>query len=175
MKKLSLLELNRPSLSEYKEVSKIPLIVILDNIRSANNVGSFFRTSDAFKIESIYLCGITAKPPHKEITKSAIGATKSVVWKYFEHTKDAIDDAREMNGVVLGIEQTDESVPLLSYQIDRNQRYALVFGNEVEGVSESAIGLLDDCIEIPQFGIKHSLNVSVCGGIVLHHFASEMM
>ena len=164
--KLSLEELDRVDVETYKKMDKIPLIVILDDIRSALNVGSVFRTSDCFAIETIILCGITAKPPHKEIFKSAIGATESVDWEYVENVSDAIDSLK--NTSVLSIEQTTNSINLHDlHKIKLKDKVAIIMGNEVNGVSEIAISKSDYCIEIPQFGTKHSFNVSVCTGIVL--------
>jgi len=174
MRKLKLTELNRDKVSEYKTKIKIPVVIVLDNIRSALNVGSVFRTSDAYLIDKIYLCGITAKPPHKEITKSAIGATDSVEWMYFESTKDCLDELKNGNYTILGIEQTDQSYSLNDYGISNDKKYALVFGNEVNGVSDESIPLLDAAIELPQFGTKHSLNISVCAGIVIWEFWKSM-
>lgn len=174
MRKLKLQELNRVTVSEYQDTEKIPVVIILDNIRSAMNVGSFFRTADAFKIHCIYLCGITATPPHKEILKTAIGAASSVHWKYQSTTQEAIDLLKE-DFQIVGIEQTDQSVLLQDVIVDTAARYALVFGNEVKGVSDEVLDDLDLAIEIPQFGTKHSLNVSVCGGIALWHFVQPFL
>lgn len=165
MRKLSMAELNRISSGEYKEAVKMPVIVVLDNIRSLMNIGSIFRTADAFRIEAIYLCGITACPPHREIQKTALGATESVKWEYFASTKEAIAKLKVMQYLIVSIEQTTESIPL--HKARFQAPLALVFGNELEGVSEDAIHLSDEVIEIPQFGTKHSLNVAVCGGIVI--------
>ena len=166
MKKLSLDELNRPDISSYKEERKLPVIVILDNVRSALNVGSFFRTCDAFATQSIWLTGITATPPNREIQKTAIGATESVHWLYVNRVEEAVLNAKEEGFQVWGVEQTDQSVLLQDFTIPSG-KLALVFGNEVSGISDAILPLLDGCIEIPQVGTKHSLNVSVCGGIVL--------
>lgn len=170
MRKLKLTELNRDKVTEYRTKEKIPVVIVLDNIRSALNVGSVFRTSDAYLIDKIYLCGITAKPPHKEITKSAIGATDSVEWEYYESSSDCIKALKENSYTILGIEQTDQSILLNEYEMVDDKKYALVFGNEVNGVSEEVIPLLDDALELPQFGTKHSLNISVCAGIVIWDF-----
>ena len=167
MKKLKLQELKRVTVEEFKSVKKIPLIVICDNIRSALNVGSIFRTGDAMAIEKIYLCGISAVPPNREITKTAIGATESVDWQYFEHTKDAIADLKGQNVEILAIEQTDTSVELMDYK-PKSQTVAIIMGNEVNGVDSDILPLIDGAIEINQYGTKHSLNVSVCAGIVMH-------
>jgi len=168
--KLSMNELKRKSLSEFKKSDKNKAIVVLDNIRSMHNIGSIFRTSDAFLIESIYLCGITAKPPHREIEKSALGATDSVQWHYFDKTTDALIKLKEAEYTIIAIEQAIESTPLNEAVFEENKKTAFVFGNEVEGVSEEALKLCDSCIEIPQFGTKHSFNVSVSAGIVLWDF-----
>jgi len=171
MRKLKLEELGRIGLGAFKALDKIPIVVVLDNIRSAMNVGSFFRTCDAFKIEKLILCGITATPPHKEILKTAIGASASVDWSHESELNSALSDLVEKNYQIIGIEQTDESMTLSTYDVDITKKYVLVFGNEVKGISDAALSLIDTAIEIPQYGTKHSLNVSVCGGIVLWHFA----
>ncbi|CAI9429054.1 TrmH family tRNA/rRNA methyltransferase [Candidatus Ornithobacterium hominis] len=170
MKKLSLEELNRLDLKTYRSKEKLPIVVILDDIRSMHNVGSVFRTSDAFLIEKIVLCGITATPPHKEIRKTAIGATESVEWEYVPTVVEAIQKLQQENYKIIGIEQTDESARLDDFPIDKGEKYALIFGNEVNGVADEAIERCDACLEIPQAGTKHSLNVSVCAGIVLWKF-----
>lgn len=174
MRKLKLKELNRAEVNEYKERKKIPVVIVLDNIRSALNVGSVFRTSDAYLIEKIYLCGITAKPPHKEITKSAIGATDSVDWIYEDAVDQCISSLKDEGYQIIGIEQTDESIPLQNFNIDQTISYALIFGNEVNGLSDSVLPLLDNAIELPQFGTKHSLNISVCAGITIWNFWTAM-
>jgi len=170
MRKLSLQELGRVDIETYKTLPKSPVVVILDNIRSAHNVGSFFRTCDAFLIQHIYLCGITAQPPHREITKTAIGATASVDWTYSEDITGVITDLKTQDFEIIGIEQTDSSIPLSEMLIDADKKYAIIFGNEVQGISESTLPIIDQAVEIPQYGTKHSLNVSVCGGIVLWDF-----
>ncbi len=167
MKKLSLQELNRKNVEQFKAAKKHRICVILDNIRSANNVGSVFRTSDAFLIEKVYLCGYTAQPPHKEIQKTAIGATESVDWEYFEHIKLCIDHLKSEGYKVIAIEQAEGSIALNDFSWEKDGKYALIFGNEVKGVSNEAMALIDDCIEVPQWGTKHSLNISVCTGVVL--------
>jgi tRNA G18 (ribose-2'-O)-methylase SpoU len=167
MKKLNTEELNRINIDEFKETQKTPIIVVLDNIRSLNNVGSVFRTSDAFLIEAIYLCGITAQPPHKDIHKTALGATESVEWKYFEDTKDAIKSLKDNNYLVASVEQTESSVKLQELKIDQQKKYAIVMGHEVKGVDQEVVNQSDFVIEIPQFGTKHSFNISVTTGIVL--------
>ena len=160
-------ELNRKTVNDFKQSSKLPLIVVLDNVRSLHNIGSIFRTCDAFMIEAIYLCGISATPPHKEIHKTALGAEESVDWKYFETTMQAVEDLQASNYTVWGVEQTQNSTSLEHFTIETGKRYALVFGNEVRGIEQEVIDRCEGCIEIPQFGTKHSFNVSVSAGIVL--------
>ncbi len=167
MRKLSLKELNRLSVSAYKATEKTPIVVVLDNIRSGMNVGSIFRTSDAFALEGIYLCGITVQPPHKEITKTAIGASASVTWTYKKSVVECVQHLKNEGYKMLGVEQTDSSVLLQNIEISTKNKYAIVVGNEVNGISNEILPLLDMCIEIPQFGTKHSLNVSVCTGMVI--------
>lgn len=175
MRKLKLEELGRLNPQEFKELAKVPIVVVLDNIRSGMNVGSVFRTSDAFKIEKVILTGITARPPHKEILKTAIGATQTVEWAYHEHVKDAVKQLRSDDYLIIGIEQTNESIELQEVKVDTSMKYAIVLGNEVEGISDTVLPLIDTAIEIPQYGTKHSLNVSVCGGIVIWHFAQPFL
>jgi 23S rRNA (guanosine2251-2'-O)-methyltransferase len=172
LRKLKLEELNRLDAESYKETKKSPIIVVLDSIRSAMNVGSIFRSGDAFAIEEIWICGFTATPPHKEITKTAIGATESVAWKYIEDIKSAITQLKERGYKTVIIEQTDSSISLNDFQIDPDTQYALIMGNEVDGISDEILDQVDYAIDIPQYGTKHSLNVSVCAGIVIHHFSS---
>ncbi len=160
-------ELNRKSVDEFRRSEKIPVIVILENIRSAYNVGSVFRTADAFLIEAIYICGYTAKPPHKEITKTALDAQNSVDWKYFESAKLAITSLQEQHYKIYAIEQVTNSLSLENLSELSQNRIAFIFGNEVSGVEQKTIELCDGCVEIPQFGMKHSLNISVAAGIVL--------
>jgi len=164
--KLSNEELGRKSVDEFKKSVKSPLIIVLDNIRSLHNVGSVFRTSDAFAINSIYLCGITAQPPHREIYKTALGATESVEWKYFENTMDALQEIRGNNYKIYSVEQTQNSIALDEFQPNQS-KIALIFGHEVKGVQQEIIDLSDGCLEIPQLGTKHSFNISVSCGIVL--------
>ena len=173
--KLQMEELNRVSIEEFKQCTKIPVIVILDNVRSAQNVGSVFRTSDAFLIEKIYLCGITCKPPHKEIHKTALGAQNSIDWEFYEQGLDAVENAKKQGFTIISIEQVTNSTFLQNFTIDTAQKYALVFGNEVFGVSDEILAVSDSCIEIPQFGTKHSCNVSVSCGIVLWDFAKAYL
>jgi len=167
MRKLKNSELGRLNVEEFKQSTKIPLIVILDNIRSLNNIGSVFRSSDAFLIEKVYLCGITAKPPHKEIHKTALGATESVEWEYVEDTLELIKKLQEDKVLIASIEQAENSTMLQDFTIEPNQKYAIVMGNEVKGVQQEVVSSSDYCIEIPQFGTKHSLNISVSCGVVL--------
>lgn len=167
MKKLKITELQRLSKEQFQTVKKIPLIVVLDEVRSLNNVGSIFRTSDAFLVEKIYLCGITATPPHPEIHKTALGAEDTVVWIYFENTLEALQNLKNEGYTVYSIEQVHNSTMLNKLSLDREKKYAVIFGNEVKGVQQEVVNQSDGCIEIPQFGTKHSLNVSVTAGIVI--------
>jgi tRNA G18 (ribose-2'-O)-methylase SpoU len=167
MRKLKNSELDRISVDAFKDVAKTPLIVVLDNIRSLNNVGSVFRTSDAFLIEKIYLCGITATPPNKEIHKTALGATESVAWEYVNDTLELVEKLKADNVKVLSIEQAENSTMLNDFTPESNQKYAIVMGNEVKGVQQEVVSASDVCIEIPQLGTKHSLNISVSCGVVL--------
>jgi tRNA G18 (ribose-2'-O)-methylase SpoU len=167
MRKLSIHELNRISTDQYKDAIKLPVVLVLDNVRSLNNVGSIFRTADAFRIEAIYLCGVTGTPPHREIQKTALGATESVRWKHFENTIEAIQELKSKQYAIIALEQVEKSISLQQFSPQKKQSYALVFGNEVNGVSQEAINLCDSCVEIPQFGTKHSFNISVSAGIVI--------
>jgi len=167
MRKLRNIELNRKSVEEFKETEKLPFAVVLDNIRSLNNIGSVFRTSDAFLIDRIYLCGITACPPNKEIHKTALGATESVDWAYFELTKEAVLQLKQENYKIISIEQVENSISLPDFKIEEGEKYAFVFGHEVKGVQQEIVDLSDSCVEIPQYGTKHSLNISVSAGVVL--------
>lgn len=167
MKKLKLEELGRISIDQYKESEKIPVCILLDNIRSLHNVGSAFRTADAFRVEKIYLTGITGTPPHREIQKTALGATESVEWEYVENTHTALSDLKSKGYRIVIVEQTTDSIPLQTFYGEPGVKYCLVFGNEVHGVSDESIELGDLALEIPQLGTKHSLNISVCLGIVL--------
>lgn len=167
MRKLSMDELNRKSIEEFKQSNKIPIIVVLENIRSAYNVGSVFRTADAFLIEAIYICGYTAYPPHKEIKKTALGADETVSWKQFKNINEAFDEIRKRGYKIYAVEQAVDSYKLQAISYEPNEKIAVVFGNEVTGVEQSTIEQCDGCIEIPQLGMKHSLNVSVAAGIVL--------
>ena len=167
MKKLKNSELDRIDVEAFKNSKKTPLIVILDNIRSLNNIGSVFRTSDAFLIEKIYLCGITAKPPHKDIHKTALGATDSVDWEYVEDTLGLIKELQKDNIKTIAIEQAENSIMLQDFYLNKNEKYAIIMGNEVKGVQQEVVSQADFVIEIPQYGTKHSLNISVTTGIVL--------
>lgn len=174
-KKLKLWELDRVSEEEFKEQAKFPLIVILNDIRSLNNIGSFFRTADAFNVEKIYLCGITATPPHREIQKTAIGATDSVVWEHRSSIVELVKELKTQKIHVCSIEQAEKTTLLQDVSALEGEKFALVFGNEVNGVDQEVIDLSDAIIEIPQFGTKHSLNVSVCAGIVMWEFAKRFI
>lgn len=167
MRKLKVTEMNRLTTEAFKECEKLPLIVVLDHIRSLNNVGSVFRTSDAFRVEAIYLCGITAIPPNAEIHKTALGAEDSVDWEYFKDTHEAVEKLHENGYTVCAVEQAEGSVMLDKLVLDKGKKYAIVMGNEVKGVQQSVVDNCDMCIEIPQYGTKHSLNVSVTTGIVI--------
>jgi tRNA G18 (ribose-2'-O)-methylase SpoU len=167
MRKLLNEELDRLTVEEFKRVDKVPLMLVLDNVRSLNNIGSVFRTADAFRLEGIYLCGITATPPHREIHKTALGATDSVYWEYREKTTDAISELKEKDYLVYSVEQTEGALLLDQIQLSGNQKYALVFGHEIRGVDQQVVDMSDQCIEIPQYGTKHSLNISVAAGIVI--------
>lgn len=172
-RKLKLWELDRLSEEEFKSQSKFPIVVVLDDIRSFNNVGAFFRTADSFNSEKIYLCGITPCPPHRDIQKTALGATETVDWEHVSSIEDLVKELKAQNYTICAIEQTKETLKLQNViQLDK-PKFALIFGNEVNGVNQSVIDVSDYVIEVPQFGTKHSLNVSVCGGIVLWEFAKK--
>lgn len=173
-RKLKLDELKRDSLEQFKNKPKHPIIVVLDNIRSLNNVGSFFRTGDAFNIEKIFLCGITAQPPHREIRKTALGATESVDWEYVESTSSVVEELRSKGYKTCAVEQAVTTTKLQDLEV-KDSGIALIFGNEVEGVRDDVIAACDEVVEIPQFGTKHSLNVSVCGGAVLWEVTRKMV
>ena len=175
MRKLSMEELGRKSVDEFKQSDKFPIIVVLENIRSAYNVGSVFRTSDAFLIETIYIIGYSAKPPHKEIKKTALGAEETVTWKYFKTSAEAIEELKNANYKVYAVEQAEESYKLHSANFRQNEKIAVVFGNEVTGVEQATIHLCDGCIEIPQLGMKHSLNIATAAGIVLWELIRSKM
>jgi len=167
VKKLKNHELGRKNIAEYKAATKTPILVILDNIRSLNNIGSVFRTSDAFLVEKIYLCGITAKPPHKDIHKTALGATESVAWEYQENTLNLIQELKNKGVTIISVEQANESTLLNKFTPKKGAKYAIIFGNEVKGVQQAVVSASDYCVEIPQHGTKHSFNISVSVGIVL--------
>jgi len=173
MRKLKLEELNRVSVEEFKEQEKLPVVLVLDNVRSLHNVGSAFRTADAFAISKIYLCGISGTPPHKEINKTALGATESVDWEHVTQTAELARQLKAEGYQLIAIEQADRSVSLADFSPVPNQKYALVFGNEVFGVEDEVMQLADTVIEIPQFGTKHSLNISVAVGVVVWDFLSK--
>ncbi|HOO99990.1 MAG TPA: RNA methyltransferase [Bacteroidales bacterium] len=167
MRKLQNSELGRKSINQFRQSQKSPFVIVLDNVRSHNNVGSVFRTADAFLTGCIYLCGITATPPHRDIHKTALGATESVSWKYFRSTTEAIEELRNEGYVIVAVEQAEGSVDLADFIVVPGKKYALVFGHEIDGVGQSVINLCDNVIEIPQFGTKHSFNIAVSAGIVL--------
>ena len=174
MKKLNILELNRMQLADYREVQKVPFVVVLDNVRSLHNVGSIFRTSDAFRVERVMLCGITATPPNAEIHKTALGAEDVVCWEYFADTMDAVAKLSSEGYGVYAIEQVEGSIPLQDFLCEPAKKYAVILGNEVKGVQQQVVDACDGSIEIPQFGTKHSLNVSVSVGVILWHIRSQM-
>ena len=167
MKKLKITEMNRLSIEEFKVEKKTPLVVVLDNVRSLHNVGSVFRTADAFLVEAVYLCGITSTPPQAEIHKTALGAENTVAWKHFEDTHVALEELKAQGYTVFAIEQAEGTTMLPDLKLDTTKKYAVILGNEVKGVQQSVVDACDGCIEIPQFGTKHSLNVSVTGGIII--------
>ena len=175
MRKLKITELNRLTVDEFKQANKLPLAVILDEVRSLHNIGSVFRTSDAFLVERIYLCGITATPPHPAMHKTALGAEDTVDWKYVKHTLEAVEELHNEGYTVLAIEQVEGSTMLDELELEPDKKYAIVMGNEVKGVQQEVIDACDGCIEIPQYGTKHSLNVSVTTGIVLWEFANKLI
>ena len=175
MEKKTIWDLNRVSVDEYKtQINKLPIVVVLDNIRSLNNVGSVFRTADAFLISKIMLCGITATPPNNDIHKTALGAEDSVAWQYFESTIDCVNRLKEEGYTLCCLEQVKDSVALQDFVVEEGKKYAIIFGNEVNGVDQEVVNACDVCIEIPQCGTKHSLNVSVSGGIAMWHFFDAM-
>ncbi len=174
MRKLENSELDRKTIDDFKKSEKTPLIIILDDIRSLHNIGSVFRTADAFLIEKIILCGITATPPNKEIHKTALGATETVAWEHHENVLEVIENLKKENVLTLAIEQVESSIFLQDFTVEKNQKYALVFGNEVYGVAQEAVAICDGCIEIPQLGTKHSLNIAVSTGIVVWDLFKKM-
>ncbi len=175
MRKLKLDELNRASVAEFKVAEKLPIAVVLDNVRSMHNVGSIFRTSDGFAVEQLCLCGITAQPPHREIEKTALGATQSINWSYFETPMQAVEKLQGEGYVIVAVEQAENSIMLNEFEPEQGKKYALIFGNEVSGVSDEVMKNIDACIEIPQFGTKHSFNIVVSAGIVLWDLFSKMI
>jgi 23S rRNA (guanosine2251-2'-O)-methyltransferase len=175
MRKLKLDELNRVTVDEFKAGDKFPVVVVLDNVRSMHNIGSIFRTSDGFAVEQLCLCGITAQPPHREIEKTALGATQSINWKYFDNTLLAVKELRDNGYKIIAVEQAAESIMLNDFIPVANEKYALIFGNEVNGVDEEVMKNIDACIEIPQFGTKHSFNIVVSAGIVLWDLFSKIV
>ena len=174
MKKLKITEMSRLTAEEFKQEKKTPLVVVLDNVRSLHNVGSVFRTADAFLVETVYLCGITSTPPHAEIHKTALGAEHTVVWKYVEDTHQVVETLKTQGYTVFAIEQAIGSTLLPNLQVDSSKKYAVILGNEVKGVQQTVVDACDGCIEIPQFGTKHSLNVSVTGGIIIWEFFKRL-
>jgi 23S rRNA (guanosine2251-2'-O)-methyltransferase len=174
MQKLKLEDLNRVSVEAFKEQEKLPVVVVLDNVRSMHNVGSVFRTADGFSIEKLYLCGITAQPPHREIEKTALGATESIDWLHFESTLDAVAALKADGYQIIAIEQAKGSTMLNTFKPVSDAKYALIFGNEVNGVDEEVMKVIDQCIEIPQFGTKHSFNIVISAGIVLWDFFAKL-
>ena len=174
LRKLKITEMNRLTVEEFKEVDKLPLVVVLDEVRSLHNIGAVFRTSDAFLVNCIYLCGITACPPNAEIHKTALGAEETVDWEYFKDTPEAVDKLRQEGYTVCAVEQAEGSVMLDNLQLDKTKKYAIVMGNEVKGVQQNVVDNCDICIEIPQYGTKHSLNVSVTTGIVIWDFFKQL-
>lgn len=174
MRKLKLDELNRVSVDEFKEQEKLPVAIVLDNVRSMHNVGSIFRTGDGFAVERICLCGITSQPPHREIEKTALGATQSVNWTYHADTVNAVDQLREEGYTIIAVEQAENSTMLHEYTPLPDHKFALIFGNEVNGVADEVMAKIDTCIEIPQFGTKHSFNIVVSAGIILWDFFAKL-
>jgi 23S rRNA (guanosine2251-2'-O)-methyltransferase len=174
MRKLKLDELNRVDVEGFKAQEKLPVVILLDNVRSMHNVGSVFRTGDGFSVEKVVLCGITAQPPHREIEKTALGATQSVDWEHEENTLVAIEKYRKLGYKIVAIEQAQNSIMLNTYQPKLEEKYVLIFGNEVNGVSDEVMKQIDECIEIPQFGTKHSFNIVISAGIVLWDFFAKM-
>lgn len=174
MRKLKLYELNRPDVEEFKAQEKLPVVAVLDNVRSMHNVGSIFRTADGFALEKVILCGITAQPPHREIEKTALGATQSVDWVHCADTISALDDLKANGYEIVAIEQAEKSTMLNTFKPDSTKKYALIFGNEVDGVSDEVMSKIDECIEIPQFGTKHSFNIVISAGIVFWDFFAKL-
>jgi 23S rRNA (guanosine2251-2'-O)-methyltransferase len=175
MKKLSMSDLNRLSPEDFKSSEKIPIVIILDDVRSAYNVGSIFRTADAFRITGLHLCGISARPPHKDITKTALGATESVDWEYYQDVTDSLMKLKGEGFLIYAIEQADESIDLTDFRPGKDEKIALIFGHEVFGVKDELLKIADGCIEIPQFGTKHSFNVAISAGIVLWDISCKIL
>ncbi len=175
MRKIRTIEMQRLSIDEFHEAEKMPLIVVLDDVRSMYNVGSVFRTGDAFRIEAVYLCGISCTPPATEIHKTALGAEDSVAWKYFPTALEAVDELHQQGIIVLSIEQVEHSTKLQTFEPQKDKKYAVVLGNEVKGVHQEVVDASDGCLEIPQLGTKHSMNVSVTAGIIIYKFAETLM
>ena len=175
MKKKLVTEMGRICREEYVAADKLPLTIVLDNVRSLHNVGSVFRTSDAYRVESIYLCGVTATPPSAEIHKTALGAEDSVAWHYYKDTREAVEQLHEEGYTVYSIEQVQGSIALQDLQLEKGKKYAVILGNEVKGVQQEVVDMSDGCIELPQYGTKHSLNVSVTAGIVIWEFARQLL
>lgn len=174
MRKLKNSELDRLDVNAFKQAEKTPIIVVLDNIRSLNNIGSVFRTADAFIVQKIYLCGITAQPPHKDIHKTALGSTESVDWEYVTNTQDVVDRLKSEGVMIISVEQAENALMLNEFKPEPNITYAFIFGNEVKGVSQGVVNMSDMVLEIPQYGTKHSLNISVSSGVVLWDVFSKM-
>lgn len=174
MKKLKLNELNRADIESFKAQEKLPVVAVLDNVRSMHNIGSIFRTADGFALEQVVLCGITAQPPHREIEKTALGATQSVDWVHYQETTIAVDELRAQGYEIVAIEQAENSTMLNTFTPDSTKKYALIFGNEVDGVSDEVMAKIDECIEIPQFGTKHSFNITISAGIVFWDFFAKL-
>jgi tRNA G18 (ribose-2'-O)-methylase SpoU len=174
MRKIKNDELGRKSVEEFKSSEKLPIILLLDNVRSLHNIGAIFRTADAFAVEAVYLCGISARPPHREITKTALGATESVDWQYFDSTLKAVDELVSKGFMIVAVEQADGANTLDNFLIEKNKKYALVFGHEINGVGVEVMEAANAAIEIPQSGTKHSLNISVCLGVVVWEFFKKM-
>jgi tRNA G18 (ribose-2'-O)-methylase SpoU len=175
MRKVRTIEMQRLTVEEFREAEKLPLVVVLDDVRSMYNIGSVFRTSDAFRVESVYLCGICQTPPSTEIHKTALGAEESVDWKYFNSALEAVDELKKAGYTVFSVEQVEHSTKLQTFEPQRGLKYAVVLGNEVKGVQQEVVDASDGCLEIPQLGTKHSMNVSVTAGIIIYKFAEELI
>lgn len=175
MRKIRTIEMNRLSIEEFQKADKLPLIVVLDDVRSMYNVGSVFRTCDAFRVEAVYLCGISCTPPATEIHKTALGAEDAVTWKYFKNALEAVEELKIQGYHVLSVEQVEHSTKLQTFSPQKNQKYAVILGNEVKGVHQEVVDASDGCLEIPQLGTKHSMNVSVTAGIIIYKFAEQLI